>query len=107
MEKNSKACSCTCTSYIIKGMEATETKAKQDEEQQETAKMEKKMARTEMEVGADGVAVITIINPPINCLSFDGDSSSSVYYHFLFFSEFITDVFEKATPFLLVSAITI
>ncbi|CAD5183080.1 unnamed protein product [Musa acuminata subsp. malaccensis] len=33
--------------------------------------MEKKMARTEMEVGADGVAVITIINPPINCLSFD------------------------------------
>ncbi|RWW44005.1 hypothetical protein BHE74_00050272 [Ensete ventricosum] len=79
-------------------MEATEPKAKQDEEQQETAEMEKKVARTEMEVGADGVAVITIINPPINCLSFDGDSSSSVSYHFLFFSEFITDVFlEKAT----------
>ncbi|THU62671.1 hypothetical protein C4D60_Mb01t07540 [Musa balbisiana] len=37
--------------------------------------MEKKMARTEMEVGTDGVAVITIINPPINCLSFDGTSS--------------------------------
>ncbi|RRT70474.1 hypothetical protein B296_00023030 [Ensete ventricosum] len=52
-------------------MEATEPKAKQDEEQQETAEMEKKVARTEMEVGADGVAVITIINPPINCLSFD------------------------------------
>ena len=28
--------------------------------------------RTAMEVGADGVAIITIINPPVNSLSFDG-----------------------------------
>lgn len=28
--------------------------------------------RTAMEVGADGVALITIINPPVNSLSFDG-----------------------------------
>jgi hypothetical protein len=28
--------------------------------------------RTEMEVGADGVAVITICNPPVNSLSIDG-----------------------------------
>lgn len=29
--------------------------------------------RTEMKVGADGVAVITIGNPPVNALSIDGD----------------------------------
>ncbi|KAL8105358.1 glyoxysomal fatty acid beta-oxidation multifunctional protein MFP-a [Apium graveolens] len=29
------------------------------------------MGRTEMEVGADGVAIITIINPPVNSLSVD------------------------------------
>jgi hypothetical protein len=28
--------------------------------------------RTVMEVGADGVALITIIYPPVNALSFDG-----------------------------------
>ncbi|KAH9683512.1 peroxisomal fatty acid beta-oxidation multifunctional protein MFP2 [Citrus sinensis] len=28
--------------------------------------------RTTLEVGADGVAIITIINPPVNSLSFDG-----------------------------------
>lgn len=28
---------------------------------------------TEMNVGADGVAVITIGNPPVNALSIDGD----------------------------------
>ena len=28
--------------------------------------------RAVMEVGADGVALITIINPPVNSLSFDG-----------------------------------
>uniref|UniRef100_A0A453E1H3 Uncharacterized protein n=1 Tax=Aegilops tauschii subsp. strangulata TaxID=200361 RepID=A0A453E1H3_AEGTS len=28
--------------------------------------------RTEMEVGGDGVAVITICNPPVNSLSIDG-----------------------------------
>lgn len=28
--------------------------------------------RTVLEVGADGVAIITIINPPVNSLSFDG-----------------------------------
>lgn len=28
--------------------------------------------RTTLEVGADGVALITIINPPVNSLSFDG-----------------------------------
>ena len=33
-----------------------------------------------MEVGADGVAIITIINPPVNSLSFDGT--------FFFFSLF-------------------
>lgn len=31
--------------------------------------------RTEMEVGADGVAVITIVNPPVNALSLDGTFS--------------------------------
>jgi enoyl-CoA hydratase/3-hydroxyacyl-CoA dehydrogenase len=31
--------------------------------------------RTVMEVGADGVALITIINPPVNSLSFDGTFS--------------------------------
>ena len=30
--------------------------------------------RTEMEVGADAVAVITICNPPVNSLSIDGTS---------------------------------
>lgn len=29
--------------------------------------------KTEMEVGSDGVAVITIINPPVNSLSIDGN----------------------------------
>jgi hypothetical protein len=33
--------------------------------------------RTEMEVGADGVAVITICNPPVNSLSIDGTSISA------------------------------
>lgn len=28
--------------------------------------------RTTIEVGADGVAVITIINPPVNSLALDG-----------------------------------
>jgi hypothetical protein len=28
--------------------------------------------RTVLEVGADGVAIITIVNPPVNSLSFDG-----------------------------------
>ena len=28
--------------------------------------------RTELDVGADGVAVITIYNPPVNSLSIDG-----------------------------------
>lgn len=28
--------------------------------------------RTTLEVGADGVAIITIINPPVNSLSIDG-----------------------------------
>lgn len=27
---------------------------------------------TVLEVGADGVAIITIVNPPVNSLSFDG-----------------------------------
>ena len=31
--------------------------------------------RTVMEVGTDGVAIITIINPPVNSLSFDGTVS--------------------------------
>lgn len=31
-----------------------------------------------MEVGADGVAIITIINPPVNSLSFDGIVSISL-----------------------------
>ena len=30
-----------------------------------------------MEVGPDGVAIITLINPPVNSLSFDGDLSPS------------------------------
>ena len=35
--------------------------------------------RTEMEVGDDGVAIITIINPPVNALSFDG----TLFHHHL------------------------
>lgn len=31
--------------------------------------------RTTIDVGADGVAVITIINPPVNSLSLDGTFS--------------------------------
>lgn len=30
------------------------------------------MGRTVMEVGSDGVAVITLFNPPVNSLSVDG-----------------------------------
>jgi enoyl-CoA hydratase/3-hydroxyacyl-CoA dehydrogenase len=36
--------------------------------------------RTTIEVGADGVALITIINPPVNSLSFDGITRSSVFF---------------------------
>lgn len=36
--------------------------------------------RTVMEVGADGVAVITIINPPVNSLSFDGTLFFKFFY---------------------------
>ena len=31
--------------------------------------------KTAMEVGGDGVAVVTIINPPVNSLSFDGTAA--------------------------------
>jgi hypothetical protein len=45
--------------------------------------------RTFMEVGADGVALITFINPPINSLSFDGTRSFLIplihIFYFLFF----------------------
>lgn len=34
--------------------------------------------RTTIEVGADGVAVITIINPPVNSLSLDGTLNQSI-----------------------------
>jgi hypothetical protein len=37
--------------------------------------------KTVMEVGGDGVAVITLINPPVNSLSFDGTYSQ---IHFIF-----------------------
>jgi hypothetical protein len=36
--------------------------------------------RTTIEVGADGVALITIINPPVNSLSFDGITRSSSFF---------------------------
>ncbi|THG03548.1 hypothetical protein TEA_012206 [Camellia sinensis var. sinensis] len=42
--------------------------------------------RTVMEVGADGVAIITIINPPVNSLSLDG--TLFIFYFFLFFFGF-------------------
>lgn len=32
----------------------------------------KAKGRTTLEVGADGIGLITIINPPVNSLSFDG-----------------------------------
>lgn len=32
---------------------------------------------TAMEVGDDGVAVITIVNPPVNALSYDGTVKKS------------------------------
>lgn len=35
--------------------------------------------RTTLEVGADGVALITIINPPVNSLSFDGTLNFSFF----------------------------
>jgi len=34
--------------------------------------MSSRKGHTVMDVGADGVAIITIINPPVNSLSFDG-----------------------------------
>lgn len=34
--------------------------------------MSSSAGRTTLDVGADGVAIITIINPPVNSLSFDG-----------------------------------
>jgi hypothetical protein len=43
--------------------------------------------RTVLEVGADGVAIITIVNPPVNSLSFDGT------IHFLtFFIDLILEI---------------
>ena len=47
--------------------------------------------RTELDVGADGVAVITINNPPVNSLPFDGmvlrsTPSSQIYFLLYFFS---------------------
>ena len=36
--------------------------------------------RTTIEVGADGVALITIINPPVNSLSFDGITRSLFFF---------------------------
>ena len=40
--------------------------------------------KTTMEVGGDGVAVITLINPPVDSLSFDGTlcSSSTLFIYF-------------------------
>jgi hypothetical protein len=46
--------------------------------------------RTELDVGADGVAVITIYNPPVNSLSIDGmvlrSTPSSQICFLLYFS---------------------
>ena len=47
--------------------------------------------RTELDVGADGVAVITIYNPPVNSLSIDGmvllsTPSSKICFLLLYFS---------------------
>ncbi|RDX61094.1 hypothetical protein CR513_60704, partial [Mucuna pruriens] len=42
--------------------------------------------QTLMEVGADGVAIITIVNPPVNSLSFDGSYNitlSILFHHIL------------------------
>lgn len=36
--------------------------------------------KTVMEVGGDGVAVITLINPPVNSLSFDGTLRFMLFY---------------------------
>lgn len=41
-------------------------------EHAEGKKMSSSKGRTTIDVGPDGVAVITIINPPVNSLSFDG-----------------------------------
>lgn len=38
---------------------------------------------TNMEVGGDGVALITIVNPPVNALSYDGTLTSSLLFSFL------------------------
>jgi hypothetical protein len=46
--------------------------------------------RTFMEVGADGVALITFVNPPINSLSFDGTRSSLIpLIHIFYFFYYI------------------
>ena len=41
---------------------------------------------TRMEVGSDGVAVITIVNPPVNSLSFEG-----IHFRFSFSITFSSD----------------
>lgn len=47
--------------------------------------------RTVMEVGSDGVAVITLINPPVNSLSFDGTIFSDLHdseFHWIYIIRF-------------------
>ncbi|XVE77589.1 hypothetical protein DITRI_Ditri13aG0075600 [Diplodiscus trichospermus] len=49
-------------------------------------------AKTSLEVGADGVAIITINNPPLNLLSADGKHGKLGFWSI----EFITDILEAA-----------
>lgn len=37
---------------------------------------------TTLQVGADGVALITIIHPPVNALSYDGNASNKSLSHY-------------------------
>ena len=53
--------------------------------------------RVTMEVGNDGVAVITISNPPVNALAIPSKAllsqPLSLYFHFSFSSSYMIDIF--------------
>jgi len=48
-----------------------------------------------MEVGPDGVAVITIVNPPVNSLSYDGKFLS---FQFFFYCSMLLYVVSIISP---------
>lgn len=46
------------------------------------------MGRTVMEVGSDGVAIITLLNPPVNSLSVEGNFSNSIPTYIYIYAAF-------------------